>query len=98
MIEELKPCPKCGPDGAPQRRIGEMDEYMVECVECYTVKTPWFKTLKEAEAYWNAFAEGMKQQAARIAELEREIKFLKTEMTCWDSYIKELEKKVSGNE
>lgn len=34
----------------------------------------------------------------RIAELEREIKFLKTEMTCWDSYIKELEKKVSGNE
>ena len=35
---------------------------------------------------------------ARIAELEREIKFLKTEMTCWDSYIKELEKKVSGNE
>lgn len=71
---------------------------MVECVECYTVKTPWFKTLKEAEAYWNAFAEGMKQQAARIAELEREIKFLKTEMTCWDSYIKELEKKVSGNE
>ena len=51
MIEELKPCPKCGPDGAPRRRIGEMDEYMVECVECYTVKTPWFKTLKEAEAY-----------------------------------------------
>ena len=38
------------------------------------------------------------KQAARIAELEREIKFLKTEMTCWDSYIKELEKKVSGNE
>ena len=72
MIEELKPCPKCGPDGAPLRRIGEMDEYMVECVECYTVKTPWFKTLKEAEAYWNAFAEGMKQQAARIAELEAE--------------------------
>ena len=35
---------------------------------------------------------------ARIAELEREIKFLKTEMTCWDSYIKELEKKESGNE
>lgn len=40
----------------------------------------------------------MEAQAARIAELEREIKFLKTEMTCWDSYIKELEKKVSGNE
>lgn len=38
------------------------------------------------------------KQAARIEELEREIKFLKTEMTCWDSYIKELEKKVSGNE
>ncbi|WP_288593074.1 hypothetical protein [uncultured Victivallis sp.] len=71
MIEELKPCPKCGPDGVPLRRIGEMDEYRVECVECYTVKTPWFKTLKEAEAYWNAFAEGMKQQAARIAELEK---------------------------
>lgn len=49
-----------------------MDEHMVECVECYTVKTPWFKTLKEAEDYWNAFAEGMKQQAARIAELEAE--------------------------
>ena len=38
------------------------------------------------------------KQAARIEELEREIKFLKTEMTCWVSYIKELEKKVSGNE
>ncbi len=72
MSEELKPCPKCGPDGAPLRRISEMDEYRVECVECYTVKTPWFKTLKEAEAYWNAFAEGMEQQAARIAELEAE--------------------------
>lgn len=71
MIEELKPCPKCGPDGAPQRRIGEMDEYMVECVECYTVKTPWFKTLEEAEAYWNVLAKIMKQ-AARIAELEKE--------------------------
>lgn len=74
MSEELKlePCPKCGPNGAPLRRIGEMDEYRVECVECYTVKTPWFKTTGEAEAYWNAFAEGMKQQAARIAELEKE--------------------------
>lgn len=71
-MSELKPCPKCGPYGFPLRRIGEMDEYMVECVECYTVKTPWFKTLKEAEDYWNAFAEGMKQQAARIAELEQE--------------------------
>lgn len=97
-MSELKQCPKCGPNGAPLRRIGEMDEYRVECIECYTVKTPWFKTPEEAEAYWNAFAEGMKLQAARIAELEREIKFLKTEMTCWDSYIKELEKKVSGNE
>lgn len=97
-MSELKPCPECGPNGAPLRRIGEMDEYRVECVECYTVKTPWFKTPGEAEAYWNAFAEGMKLQTARIAELEREIKFLKTEMTCWDSYIKELEKKVSGNE
>ena len=74
MSEELKlkPCPKCGPDGAPLRRIGKMDEYRVECVECYTVKTPWFKTLGEAEVYWNAFAEGMNQQAARIAELEQE--------------------------
>lgn len=72
MSEELKQCPKCGPDGAPLRRIGEMDEYMVECVECYTVRTPWFKTLKEAEAYWSAFAEGMKLQDARIAELEAE--------------------------
>ena len=71
-MSELKPCPKCGPNGAPLRRFGEMDEYRVECVECYTVKTPWFKTLKEAEAYWNAFAEGMKQQAARIAELKAE--------------------------
>ena len=71
-MSELKPCPKCGPDGAPLRRIGEMDEYRVECVECYTVRTPWFKILEEAEAYWNAFAEGMKQQAARIAELEQE--------------------------
>lgn len=97
-MSELKQCPKCGPNGAPLRRIGEMDEYRVECVECYIVKTPWFKTPGEAEAYWNAFAEGMKLQTARIAELEREIKFLKTEMTCWDSYIKELEKKVSGNE
>lgn len=70
-MSELKPCPKCSLNGAPLRRIGEMDEYRVECVECYTVKTPWFKTLKEAEDYWNAFAEGMKQQAARIAELEQ---------------------------
>jgi hypothetical protein len=72
MSEELKPCPKCGPDGAPLRCIGEMYEYRVECVECHTVQTPCFKTLKEAEAYWNAFAEGMTQQAARIAELEKE--------------------------
>ena len=71
-MSELKPCPKCSLNGAPLRRIGEMDEYRVECVECYTVKTPWFKTLKEAEAYWNAFAEGMEQQASRIAELEAE--------------------------
>ena len=71
-MSELKPCPKCGPDGAPLRRIGEMDEYSVECVECYTVRTPWFKTPGEAEAYWNAFAEGMKLQDARIAELEKE--------------------------
>lgn len=71
-MSELKPCPKCSPNGAPLRRIGEMDEYRVECVECYTVKTPWFKTPGEAEAYWNAFAEGMKLQTARIAELEAE--------------------------
>ena len=71
-MSELKPCPKCSLNGAPLRRIGEMDEYRVECVECYTVKTPWFKTPGEAEAYWNAFAEGMEQQASRIAELEAE--------------------------
>ena len=71
-MSELKPCPKCGPDGVPLRRIGEMDEYRVECIECYTVQTPWFKTPGEAEAYWNAFAEGMKQQDARITELEAE--------------------------
>lgn len=70
-MSELKPCPKCETNGAPLRRIGEMDEYRVECVECYTVRTPWFKTILEAEVYWNAFAEGMEQQAARIAELER---------------------------
>lgn len=77
-MSELKPCPKCSLNGAPLRRIGEMDEYRVECVECYTVKTPWFKTLKEAEAYWNAFAEGMKQQAARIAELEQKLEQMRT--------------------
>lgn len=71
-MSELKQCPKCGPNGAPLRRIGEMDEYRVECIECYIVKTPWFKTPGEAEAYWNAFAEGMKLQTARIAELEAE--------------------------
>lgn len=71
-MSELKPCPKCETNGAPLRRIGEMDEYRVECVECYTVRTPWFKTPGESEAYWNAFAEGMEQQAARIAELEKE--------------------------
>lgn len=71
-MSELKQCPKCGPNGAPLRRIGEMDEYRVECVECHTVKTPWFKAPGEAEAYWNAFAEGMEQQASRIAELEAE--------------------------
>ena len=70
-MSELKPCPKCETNGAPLRRIGEMDEYRVECVECYTVRTPWFKTILEAEVYWNAFAEGMEQQAARIAELEK---------------------------
>ena len=72
-MNELKPCPKCGPDGVPLRCIGEMYEYRVECVECYTVQTPWFKTPGEAESYWNAFAEGMKQQAARIAELEQQL-------------------------
>lgn len=71
-MSELKSCPNCGPNGAPLRRIGEMDEYRVECIKCYTVRTPWFKTPGEAEAYWNAFAEGMEQQAARIAELEKE--------------------------
>lgn len=71
-MSELKQCPKCGPNGAPLRRIGEMDEYRVECIECYTVKTPWFKTPEEAEAYWNAFAKGMKLQAARVVELEDE--------------------------
>lgn len=71
-MSELKPCPKCETNGAPLRRIGEMDEYRVECIKCYTVRTPWFKTPGEAEAYWNAFAEGMNQQGARIAELEAE--------------------------
>lgn len=80
-MSELKPCPKCGPDGAPLRRIGEMDEYRVECVECYIVKTPWFKTPGEAEAYWNAFAEGMKLQAARIADLESAIR--RCCRNCW---------------
>ena len=77
-MSELKPCPKCSLNGAPLRRIGEMDEYRVECVECYTVKTPWFKTLKEAEAYWNAFAEGMKLQTARLAELEQKLEQMRT--------------------
>ena len=80
-MSELKQCPKCGPNGAPLRRIGEMDEYRVECIECYTVKTPWFKTPGEAEAYWNAFAEGMKLQAARIAELESVIR--RCCQNCW---------------
>ena len=80
-MSELKQCPKCGPNGAPLRRIGEMDEYRVECIECYTVKTPWFKTPEEAEAYWNAFAEGMKLQAARIAELESAIR--RCCQNCW---------------
>lgn len=77
-MSELKPCPKCSLNGAPLRRIGEMDEYRVECVECHTVKTPWFKTPGEAEAYWNAFAEGMEQQASRIAELEKELEQMRT--------------------
>lgn len=79
MSEELKlkPCPKCGPNGAPLRRIGETGEYRVECVECYTVRTPWFKTLEEAEAYWNVLAKIMKQ-AARIAELEKELEQMRT--------------------
>lgn len=71
-MSELKPCPKCETNGAPLRRTGEMGEYRVECVECYTVRTLWFKTILEAEVYWNAFAEGMEQQAVRIAELETE--------------------------
>ena len=109
-MNELKPCPKCGPDGVPLRRIGEMDEYRVECIECYTVQTPWFKTPGEAEAYWNAFAEGMKQQEARIAELEKRAearklanrvlkhkqKELKAKLNQWRKVLKEIAESDNG--
>ena len=69
---------------------------MCDNPKCFAY-TEAFKTKKEAVERWNN-RPAEEAKTARIAELEREIKFLKTEMTCWDSYIKELEKKVSGNE
>ena len=97
-MSELKQCPKCGPNGAPLRRIGEMDEYRVECVECYTVKTPWFKTPGEAEAYWNAFAEGMKLQTARIAELEKELEQMRTAALGYCELARRLQESLDESE
>ena len=75
-------CPSCG--GTASIAYHRSGDNLLYCQDCQ-------KTFSERYAK-------IREQAARIAELEREIKFLKTEMTCWDSYIKELEKKVSGNE
>lgn len=75
-------CPSCG--GTASIAYHRSGDNLLYCQDCQ-------KTFSERYAK-------IREQTARIAELEREIKFLKTEMTCWDSYIKELEKKVSGNE
>lgn len=100
MSEKLKPCPFCGKKASIQdcSYFGSTPMWSVMCdnPKCFAY-TEAFKTKKEAVERWNN-RPAEEAKTARIAELEREIKFLKTEMTCWDSYIKELEKKVSGNE
>ena len=98
MSEELKKCPFCGadPDISVQEDDTEDTYYVVACTNCNMAHS---SSDDENVAIRNWNDRPIEDaQAARIAELEREIKFLKTEMTCWDSYIKELEKKVSGNE
>ena len=95
MSEELKlkQCPFCGGKAAFRGGTGAI---LAGCSKC-NIHTIYCYPPEDAARIWNSRpAEDAK--IARIAELEREIKFLKTEMTCWDSYIKELEKKVSGNE
>lgn len=98
MSEELKKCPFCGadPDISVQDYDIEDPYYVVACTNC-NMSHSSSDDEDVAIRNWNDHPIE-DAQAARIAELEREIKFLKTEMTCWDSYIKELEKKVSGNE
>lgn len=81
-MSEELKCPFCG--GTTSVAYYHTGNNLLYCHDCK-------RTFSERDAK-------IMKQAARIAELEREIKFLKTEMTCWDSYIKELEKKVSGNE
>ena len=98
MSEELKKCPFCGADSdiSVQDYDTEDPYYVVACTNCNMAHS---SSDDENVAIRNWNDRPIEDaQAARIAELEREIKFLKTEMTCWDSYIKELEKKVSGNE
>lgn len=90
---KLKPCPLCG---GKADFWGGAGAVLAGCSKC-NIHTIYCYPPEDAARIWNSRpAEDAK--IARIAELEREIKFLKTEMTCWDSYIKELEKKVSGNE
>ena len=96
MSEELKlkPCPRCRKDVSVIHAHGCK---FIRC-DCGIQSSRYGEHIADWRMFtdWNCRPED--SQAARIAELEREIKFLKTEMTCWDSYIKELEKKVSGNE
>lgn len=87
---EILPCPFCGSEHLYFGDWGTHGAY--DKVSCGNECTDWVPVER-----WNS-RPIEEAQAARIAELEREVKFLKTEMTCWDSYIKELEKKVSGNE
>ena len=100
MSEELKSCPFCGAK-AEFSDLSYLTGKPSWCISCTSSKcfAPHTDTCskKEAVERWNN-RPAEEAKTARIAELEREIKFLKTEMTCWDSYIKELEKKVSGNE
>lgn len=72
MSEELKPCPVCGEDAA-YRRINYMSEYYIECVNCYKIKTPRFKTLQDAEDCWNGvdrrpIEDALQKQAERTPQ------------------------------
>lgn len=68
-MSELKPCFKCGENGAPTIRCEEdygrpCAPYSVECVECYSVSSPQYDTAAEATAWWNGYQTAVKDGAA----------------------------------